>query len=139
MAELSTSATGHGLRWINGPRQPIPRPARTSAPPRTPAPTSGGSAGAARPRVRATVAHVLDDHRAFDAPWQVLGPALAAVRDGAPGDWPRIGVLAEAFITRHADHPRLEDGLLFPAASADLDDAALAAIGQEMARRRQPA
>lgn len=96
-------------------------------------------AGDARPEVRAAVQQVLDDHRAFRALWQALGPALAAVRDGAPGDWPRIGVLAEAFITRHADHLRLEDGLLFPAASAGLDEAALAAIGQEMARRRQPA
>ena len=36
-------------------------------------------------------------------------------------------------------HLRLEDGLLFPAAAAGLDEAALAAMGQEMAGRRQPA
>lgn len=93
----------------------------------------------ARPEVRAAVQQVLDDHRAFRAVWQDLGPALAAVRDGAPGDWPRIGALAGVFIARHADHLRLEDRLLFPAASAGLDAAALAAIGQEMARRRRPA
>ena len=91
----------------------------------------------ARPEVRAAVQQILDDHAAFRAIWADLGPALAAVRDGADGDWPRIARLAEAFIARHAAHLPLEDGLLFPAAAAGLDAGTLRSMGQEMARRRQ--
>ena len=232
MAELSTSALGRGLRWINGlgrlgaARRMGPHPARTitgtvnptppPTPPRRPARAATGlglpghrSPGAgfeapfemlsachervqrsldllarliaraqahgvaadvrqaaadvaryfsqaapqhhedeerhvlprlaadARPEVRAAVQQILDDHAAFRAIWADLGPALAAVRDGADGDWPRIARLAEAFIARHAAHLPLEDGLLFPAAAAGLDAGTLRSMGQEMARRRQ--
>lgn len=92
-----------------------------------------------RPEVQAAVRRILDDHAAFRAIWQDLGPALAALRDGAPADMPRLARLARAFIDRHAEHLPLEDGLLFPAAAARLDEAALAAMGREMAQRRRAA
>jgi len=91
----------------------------------------------ARPEVRAAVQRILDDHAAFRAIWAGLGPALAAVSDGADADWPRLAVLADAFIARHAAHLPLEDGLLFPAAAATLDASTLRAMGREMAQRRR--
>jgi len=92
-----------------------------------------------RPEVRAAVQQILDDHAAFARLWSALGPALAAVHQGGPADWPRIAGLAEAFTARHADHLRLEDGLLFPAAAQGLAPPDLAAMGREMAARRRAA
>lgn len=81
------------------------------------------------------------DHLAMDAVWRELGPQLQALADATQA-WPsdRLAPLrqaAAAFVAIHAQHVPLEDELAFPAARARLDAAAQAAMGAEMARRRQ--
>lgn len=94
-------------------------------------------AAAADPALREAAARLLADHAAFAALWATLGPALAALRDGAPpaAGWQQA---AEAFIARHAGHLALEDQLVFPAACAATPAAEWPAIGAEMAARRRP-
>jgi hemerythrin-like domain-containing protein len=87
--------------------------------------------------LQAAARQIVDDHLAFAALWRDLGPALAAVADGAAGDWALINRVGRAFIDRHERHLQLEDGLLFPAARAGMGEADLARMGAEMAARRQ--
>lgn len=89
----------------------------------------------------AAAQRMLDDHALFRTLWATLGPALAALRDGAEpaAGWEEA---AHTFITRHTDadgHLALEDGLAFPAALAATPEADWPAIGAEMAARRRPA
>lgn len=88
----------------------------------------------------AAAQRMLDDHALFRALWATLGPALAALRDGAPPDATWVAA-AQAFIARHTDadgHLALEDGLAFPAAQAATLPADWPAMGAEMAARRRP-
>ena len=48
----------------------------------------------------------------------------------------QIRETAARFIALHGDHAAVEDRLVFPAAAACLDAAALARMGAEMAQRR---
>lgn len=89
-------------------------------------------------RLVAAAQQMLDDHQAFQSLWSRLGPALAALRDGALPDRAGLRADAEAFVARHDSHVPLEDGLAFPAARAGLSPEALAAMGAEMAARRRP-
>ncbi|WP_088279334.1 hemerythrin domain-containing protein [Ideonella sp. A 288] len=89
-------------------------------------------------RLAAAAQQMLDDHRAFEALWSRLGPALAGLRDGSVPDPASLRSDAEAFVARHDSHLPLEDGLAFPAARAGLPPEVLAAMGAEMAARRRP-
>lgn len=90
--------------------------------------------------LHAAAARLLADHALFRELWSRLGPALAALRDGAepaPG-WEAD---AQAFIDRHQGpdgHLALEDGLVFPAARRAMPAADWPAMGAEMAARRRP-
>ncbi|OYU99893.1 MAG: hemerythrin [Burkholderiales bacterium PBB5] len=88
------------------------------------------------PALQAAAAQMLDDHAAFRAQWQRLGPALAALRDGDPPAAATLRALAEPFIRRHGSHLALENGLAYPAVAAQLGASDRAAMGAEMARRR---
>jgi hemerythrin-like domain-containing protein len=88
----------------------------------------------------AAARRMLDDHDRFRALWATLGPALAALRDGAAPDSGWVSAAGE-FIARHTDadgHLALEDGLGFPAALAATPQAEWPAMGAEMAARRRP-
>ncbi len=78
------------------------------------------------------------DHVAMAQAWSDVRPTLAAIADGG---WEAAAADAAferwaAFAALYRDHASAEDDVAFPAARRGLDDAALAAIGDEMARRR---
>lgn len=82
----------------------------------------------------ALVARLQDDHRRMAAQWPAVRAGLAAV---AEGRWTGGEAAAwEAFAALYASHIPAEEELAYPAARAGFDEAALAAMGGEMARRR---
>lgn len=87
--------------------------------------------------LQAAARQMADDHAQFRALWARLGPALLALRDQGMLQLPALRDDAQAFIGLHAGHLLLEDGLAFPAARTDLDAQQIAAMGAEMAARRQ--
>lgn len=93
------------------------------------------------PRLRAAGGHVLDDiavlereHVELDACWRKLRPLLAAIACGNGAHLPPIRV--HAMCTAYAAHIAREDDKVFPEAARLLDAATIAAIGGEMAARR---
>jgi hemerythrin-like domain-containing protein len=85
----------------------------------------GGAAAALAQRLHA-------DHLAMSQQWAVVRGTLQAVVQGTPPDtsaWP-------AFAALYRSHIAAEEGEAYPAAQALVDDAALRAMGAEMAARR---
>ncbi|MDO5623485.1 MAG: hemerythrin domain-containing protein [Pseudomonadota bacterium] len=90
-------------------------------------------------RVRAAVAELQADHVAMHALWQRLRQVLLVWRDAAaPAPISTAErALVQAFAAVYARHIPLEESVVYPAVRALLDEAALQAIGREMAARRQ--
>ena len=89
--------------------------------------------------VRAAVDRLRGDHRAMTAAWQRLRPVLLAWRD-APQPPPvddAAREAAQAFAGLYADHIRIEESVVYPAAEARLDASALERMGAEMQSRRR--
>lgn len=86
----------------------------------------------------AAVQRLRDDHRRMAELWARLRPVLEAwATDDAAGAAGEAFIAdAQAFRTLYAAHIPVEEGLVFPAARARCDDAALAAMGAEMQSRR---
>ncbi len=91
------------------------------------------------PRLRALgqqalAERIADEHRQLHAAYARLRPGLLALRDDAQcpdtADWPALAALYRA-------HIALEEGSAYPAASAGAEAGELAAMGAEMAGRRQ--
>ena len=98
-----------------------------------------------QPDLQAAATQMLADHAQIEVIWSRLAPLLAAVATPTGAAAPSapnqtaLAAAAEDFIALHARHLPLEDGLAFPAVRQGLDEAALAAMGREMAVRRRPA
>lgn len=77
------------------------------------------------------------DHRALAALWSELRVWLHKVHAGnAQAADARLVGAAQRFSAIHAAHIAVENDHIFPAAQARMDDAQLAAMGQDMAVRR---
>lgn len=75
------------------------------------------------------------DHADMDRQWAALRQALQALRDG---DGRTLDEAAcRAYAALYAGHMAAEEGEAFPTAAQALDAGTLAAIGAEMAARRQ--
>ncbi|WP_280152473.1 hemerythrin domain-containing protein [Piscinibacter sp. XHJ-5] len=89
------------------------------------------------PALRAAVLRLQADHLAMEAQWAQLRTPLAALASGhAEGFAAAQLEAARRFIGLYAEHTRLEEALVFPAAAAALDQPALQRIGADMAERR---
>lgn len=91
------------------------------------------------PRLRAAgrddlADRIAADHRDMHAAYQALRPGLVALRDD--GALPDAGGWA-GFAALYRRHIELEEGSAYPLALDGADAAALAAMGAEMAGRRQ--
>ena len=78
------------------------------------------------------------DHRTMTGAWAGLRPGLAQL---AAGHWPADAAVAQfsrwaAFDALYRDHLAAEDGTAYPEVSKRLAPPMLAAMGDEMARRR---
>jgi hemerythrin-like domain-containing protein len=89
------------------------------------------------PAVRTAVLQLQEDHLRMESHWSHLRTPLAALATGhAEGfDAGQIQA-ARTFIALYGRHLQTEDTLVFPAAAALLDAAALRDMGAEMASRR---
>ena len=90
-----------------------------------------------RPDVVAPVQQLQHDHHAMEADWAAARGPLQALAEGEIQTFSGAdeAVFAQ-FSGRYADHIRVEEGLVYPAAQALLSASAVAAMGQEMAQRR---
>lgn len=93
--------------------------------------------GHGTPALQDAVRRLQRDHVEMAATWQALRPALQAVADGRST---ALDAGAQAhlqhFVGLYDEHLRIEDETVYPAARACIGDAALAAIGDDMAQRR---
>jgi len=87
--------------------------------------------------VRAVVMKLQEHHLAMEAQWARIRVPLAALAHGHGDAYgaPQIAA-ASLFCTLYDGHAQSEEELVFPLAARLLDNDALHAIGQEMARRR---
>jgi hemerythrin-like domain-containing protein len=88
-------------------------------------------------RVAAVVRRLQQDHLEMESRWQEARRVLALVCDGAvqrldEDDEARL----DAFAGLYGEHIRSEEEIAYPAAQAAIDAPGLAAMGQEMMRRR---
>ena len=90
------------------------------------------------PALVQAVQRLRDDHRRMGVLWASLRPVLLAWCDESAGAAvpESFRLDAQAFISLYTDHIPLEEGVVFPAARARLDAAALQAMGDEMRARR---
>jgi hemerythrin-like domain-containing protein len=92
------------------------------------------------PQLAEAVARLRADHLEIDRLWQALRPHLEAVAArSVEWDLSALRSAAQAFIAIHDAHVATEENLIFPAAEAAVrreGEQALAAIGEEMAKRR---
>jgi hemerythrin-like domain-containing protein len=87
--------------------------------------------------VRTAVMKLQEDHLAMEAQWARLRVPLAALANGCDEAYDEQQMAAaERFCALYDGHAQSEEGLVFPLAALFLDDKALHAIGEEMARRR---
>jgi hemerythrin-like domain-containing protein len=87
--------------------------------------------------MRAAVLKLQEDHIAMEAHWARLRTPLAALAEGQAAAFGQAQVEQAAhFRALYDGHAQTEEQFVFPAAEALLDDAALRAMGEEMARRR---
>lgn len=85
----------------------------------------------------ALVARLREDHLRMEACWPPARAVLAAIADGSLGQLDAAQAAAlEAFASLYGAHIEAEEQLAYPRARALLDAAAVAAMGEEMARRR---
>jgi hemerythrin-like domain-containing protein len=89
---------------------------------------------AAAPQIARSTALLQREHRHLDAHWMKLRPLLAAIATGNGAFLPTKGVTE--FCDAYLRHLQREEEDLLPVAAELLDAAALAAIGAEMAQRR---
>ena len=87
------------------------------------------------PQQVALVQRLQHDHVEMATRWAAARAVLARVQQGEPIA-PADEVLLDAFAALHADHLRAEEQLVYPAARAALDAGALAAMSEDMMRRR---
>lgn len=85
----------------------------------------------------AAVRELQQDHEAMSANWQAARALLQALAEGSQESFsaPDEAVLAR-FAGVYAEHIRLEEDLVYPAARALLAPEAVQAMGAEMRRRR---
>ncbi|MES2940745.1 MAG: hemerythrin domain-containing protein [Pseudomonadota bacterium] len=89
------------------------------------------------PDTVALVARLREDHLQMEARWPAARAVLAAIADGSLGSLSAAQSAAlDAFAGLYGAHIEAEEQLAYPLALAMLDQAAVAAMGQEMARRR---
>lgn len=94
-------------------------------------------AEAVEPALRAAVLRLQEDHLAMEAQWASLRTPLAALAAGHAQGFGAAQIEgARRFIALYAAHAQTEEALVFPAAAAALDEAALRRIGADMAARR---
>jgi hemerythrin-like domain-containing protein len=87
--------------------------------------------------VIALVARLRQDHLQMEARWPAARAVLAAVADGALANLTvEHHAALDAFAGLYGDHIAAEEGVAYPHAAKLLDAGALAAMGQEMMRRR---
>ena len=77
------------------------------------------------------------DHHAMAGAWAVLRMPLQRWARGEGTHDEADARAAAAFAALYADHIRVEEDLVYPAARRDADAAGLAAMGAEMAARRR--
>ena len=89
------------------------------------------------PKTVAVVARLQQDHLQMESRWGAARQVLALVAEG------RINALSvdddailDAFAGLYDAHIEAEEGMAYPAARALIDEAATAAMGKEMMRRR---
>lgn len=89
------------------------------------------------PKTVAVVARLQQDHLQMESRWGAARQVLALVAEG------RINALSvdddavlDAFAGLYDAHIEAEEGMAYPAARALIDEAATAAMGEEMMRRR---
>lgn len=89
------------------------------------------------PAVVAVVRRLQDDHLRMEAGWAQARAVLAALAEGTLPtlDHAQHAVLAN-FAALYGDHIEAEEQIAYPAARERLDAAALAAMAQDMMRRR---
>lgn len=90
-------------------------------------------------RLRAAVRTLQDEHRAMADAWAAARPFLlawTAADSAGPVSAPARAALTR-FAGLYAGHIATEEGLVYPAARAGLDDAQLHAMGREMQARRR--
>lgn len=93
-----------------------------------------GSSDAA---LRDAVARLHGEHQAMAARWQEARAALEALAEGRITAFSAAQQAAlTAFAAGYAEHIRIEETLVYPAARAMLDASALQTMGAEMRRRR---
>jgi hemerythrin-like domain-containing protein len=89
------------------------------------------------PVLHTLVARLRQDHVAMEAHWAAARAVLDALQAGAlPQLAPADHASLEAFAALYGDHIAAEEGRVFPAAEAAVDEAAKAAMSREMAARR---
>jgi hemerythrin-like domain-containing protein len=83
------------------------------------------------------IAELEDDHALLAARWRKLRPLLAAIAAGQRANLPpkQVAEIAAAY----AAHIAREESQLIPLAARTFDSATIAAIGKEMAQRRNVA
>ncbi|MBA2672514.1 hemerythrin domain-containing protein [Ramlibacter sp.] len=85
----------------------------------------------------ALVARLRADHLQMEGRWPPARAVLAAVAQGTPGAITVVqAATLDAFAGLYGAHIEAEEQLAYPQVLALLDQAAIAAMGQEMARRR---
>lgn len=89
------------------------------------------------PATLALVGRLQQDHLQMESRWRQARQVLDAVACGALQAFTAQDEAAlDSFAGLYDDHMQAEEGLAYPAAAALLDATALAAMGQEMMRRR---
>lgn len=85
----------------------------------------------------AAVRQLQQDHEAMSANWQAARARLLALAEGAQEAFSaQDEAVLERFAAVYAEHIRIEEDLVYPAAQALLDPAVVQAMGAEMRRRR---
>ena len=85
----------------------------------------------------AVVHRLQADHVQMDARWQAARPVLVALASGMRNSLDAAGNAAlDAFAGLYAEHIRVEEEIAYPEVKALLDEATVAAMGEEMRRRR---
>jgi hemerythrin-like domain-containing protein len=88
-------------------------------------------------RVTAIVQRLQQDHRAMEADWRSAREVLARVAAGDAGALAPVDEAAlDTFAALYGDHIAAEEQIAYPAAQALLEPAALAAMSEDMMRRR---
>ncbi|HJV60844.1 MAG TPA: hemerythrin domain-containing protein [Albitalea sp.] len=91
----------------------------------------------ADPVVRSAVLRLQEDHLAMEKRWARLRTPLAALAAGRGSDFgPAQIAAANRFRALYDDHIRTEETIVYPAARALFDEAALRRMGEEMGSRR---